>query len=56
MNRAMSNATGDPETNSNSSGTVPISAAKRAPAYRRSLSLEQSQNIKEIEVFIKVMQ
>ncbi len=52
----MSNA---PESglssNSNSSygnGTTsaaPI-AAKRAPAYRRSLSLEQSQNIKEAEV------
>lgn len=52
----MSNA---PESglssNSNSSygssntSAAPV-AAKRAPAYRRSLSLEQSQNIKEAEV------
>ena len=31
--------------------TTAPTAAKRAPVYRRSLSLEQSQNIKEAEVF-----
>ncbi len=55
MNRAMSTAPGDMGSNlaSNNYGdsvTPATPVTKRAPVYRRALSLEQSQNIKEIEV------
>ena len=52
----MSNAPGDMGSNitSNNYGdsVTPVTpVTKRAPVYRRALSLEQSQNIREIEVF-----
>lgn len=52
----MSTAPGDMGSNlsSNNYGdsvTPATPVTKRAPVYRRALSLEQSQNIKEIEVF-----
>jgi len=52
----MSNAPGDMGSNvtSNNYGdsiTPATPVTKRAPVYRRALSLEQSQNIREIEVF-----
>lgn len=53
----MSNAPGDSGSSTTNYGTSAASTAtpvtKRAPVYRRSLSLEQSQNIKEAEVFQK---
>ncbi|XP_032785045.2 myosin-11 isoform X1 [Daphnia magna] len=52
--RAMSNAPGDMGTTSTSNNngesiTPAPSITKRAPVYRRALSLEQSQNFKDIE-------
>jgi hypothetical protein len=51
----MSNAPGDMGSNVTSnygdSVTPATPVTKRAPVYRRALSLEQSQNIREIEVF-----
>lgn len=53
--RAMSNAPGDmgtTSTSNNNGESIPPapSITKRAPVYRRALSLEQSQNFKDIEV------
>ena len=51
----MSNAPGDMGSNitsNNGDSVTPVTpVTKRAPVYRRALSLEQSQNIREIEVF-----
>lgn len=56
--RAMSNAPGESGSTSTSSNygvsAGPATpATKRAPVYRRSLSLEQSQNMKEAEVYFR---
>lgn len=56
-NSAMSNAPGESGSTTSygtSSASPATTVAKRAPVYRRSLSLEQSQNIKEAEVFSKI--
>lgn len=58
----MSNAPGDSGSSSTTSSyvtstsTATSATTKRAPVYRRSLSLEQSQNMKEAEVFLKTIQ